>query len=268
MPNHLALLTGTVGTSDVALTPVSDAVIPRATEFFQMSRPWRLIGAGAVFSAIAADSGAVLDIPSYAELGLPAIAPILDGTGARYMLDLSMTPIALQVGDPIGARVAAQAAGTPTAAVALIFADRLVAPSTSPMFFVRYSATFAATAGAWTPADLVLATRLPAGRYNILAMRHSQTNANAARLVLADSPMRPGALAIASTNPGAGEGQTMPSPQVTGVIGDFDIVAPPSIEAFGISALGTSATGLLLLQRADAKGGCGCSGAGCACGGA
>lgn len=268
MPTHLALLTGTVGTTDAALTPVPDAVVPRASEFFQLSRPWRLIGAGAIYSAIALDSAALLDIPSYAELGMPAIAPLLDLNGARYMLDLSLTPIALQVGDPIGARVAGQTAGTPTVTVALMLADRLVVPGSSPMFWVRYTTTFAATAGAWTPAELTLATRLPAGRYNILAHRHKQTNALAARLVLADSPMRPGALAIADTSAAQGEGQTMPSPQVTGVIGDFDAVAPPSIEAFGTSTLGTGASGLLLLQRADGKARCACNGAGCACGGA
>ena len=84
--------------------------------------------------------------------------------------------------------------------------------------------------------------------------------------------MRPGSLCQKGTGYADGEGQTLPAPGVTGVMGEFDAVAPPGIESFGTSAVGATAAGALLLQRVDAKaGGCGCGGAcGCngACGGA
>ncbi len=117
---------------------------------------------------------------------------------------------------------------------------------------------------------MTLTTRLPAGKYRILGIRHFQTYVEAVRLVLAGQTLRPGAFTLVSGNT---EEPSLPRPESSGVLGTFDAVAPPSLELYQPGA-GTPATGagFLLLQRAASVasgGGCGCGkGGGCGCGGA
>jgi hypothetical protein len=114
------------------------------------------------------------------------------------------------------------------------------------------------------------ANRLPAGRYDVLSVRHAQAGVDAARLVLPNQVWRPGAFTLATRN--AIAAPVLPRPEASGVLGTFDAIAPPAIELYAPATTPGLGSGFLLLQRADhgPTRGCGCgAGAGpCACGGA
>ena len=111
MAAHMSLFRGTSATtSDVALTPVADSVIPALGTQQQLSRALKIIGAGAQVATASVASAAFLDIPSSNELGRPAVAPVFAAGAAPLTMDMSMYPLQLQTGDPV-AVIAAREAG-------------------------------------------------------------------------------------------------------------------------------------------------------------
>jgi hypothetical protein len=279
MTVHLAIFRGTTaGDPNLLLTPIQDSILPRLTEVYQLSRDLLCIGAVAAPSALALGSLARLMLPSRPDLGNPVIAPltspVISGTpdlpAEPGVLDLSMHPIALAIGDTVAIEVNDVSAVTYVAGVFL--ADALRCPGPGPIRWVTYSCAALSSPAddRWQAAELVLDERLPAGRYHVLGIRHQQVDVDAARLVFPNQVLRPGTFTIDNRNTGRVPG--LPGPETSGILGTFDAMAPPSLELFFPAGTCGAGLGMLLLQRADdgPTRGCGCgAGAGpCACGGA
>lgn len=272
MSNHLTIFRGTgAGSGLTDLTPVADSVIPALGDQLQLPKRLLLVGAASRVSAAPTGTGAAwLQIPSWSELGTPALVPPFDATSDPTTIDLTLHPIPLQLGDPVGVAVDEAI----TFEVALFFADELQCPGPEPVAWVPYAAAAPAAASIatrWQAAELTLQTRLPAGRYRVLSIRHRQSYVVAARLVFPGQVWRPGAMTLLSAT---SEAPTLPAPETTGVLGEFDAIAPPSLELFQPGAGAPAAGGgFLLLQRVAAgvgspKRGCGGGKAGgCGCGG-
>lgn len=102
-----------------------------------------------------------------------------------------------------------------------------------PIQTVRATSGTTLTANAWTACTLTLDQQLQAGRYAIVGMRAQSAGAKAARLVMQESPARPGCIAYDSN--GDIEHPMFRSGHM-GVWGTFVHTAIPQVEFLSLSA--------------------------------
>ncbi|MCB9737935.1 MAG: hypothetical protein H6747_01630 [Deltaproteobacteria bacterium] len=248
---HLAMFHGTGSiTVDVDMVPVIDQVIPVASTQFQLPRSFALVGAGARTDDVPNTFPSVM-VPGFVELPTVGVTPVSDVTDDVKTMDLSLSPIDLAVGEPIGATLAVST-GTPEVSLGLFLSDRLEPAPSGPASWVRYGVTsgaLAADSTRWQAATLTPIFRLAAGKYRILGIRFYHNNVVAGRLILADSVLRPGALAVSGQSLDALPA-TLPAIDTTGILGTFDAVALPLVELYvPTAASGTVGFMDLMLQR-------------------
>lgn len=124
------------------------------------------------------------------------------------------------------------------------FGDSPVQVANGEIFTVRATGAITLADGVWTNGALTFVEELPVGEYDVVGLRVESAGIVAARLVFQDSPHRPGVCgAIAPSS------QDIPSARFGkgGVIGHFNSLTPPTVEAVGVT--GTAQVVLLDLIK-------------------
>ena len=110
------------------------------------------------------------------------------------------------------------------------FASGPLSPVEGRIHTIRATAAITAVAGTWVNGALTFSEALPFGRYAVVGMRVDGPTTIAGRLVFVGGPWRPGVIAVADKespdNPICRFGGL-------GVWGEFDSVAPPSVDIIG-----------------------------------
>lgn len=109
-------------------------------------------------------------------------------------------------------------------------ADGPVKPTSGKIFTVQATGAAALADGAWVNTALTFQTVLPAGTYQVVGLRAQGANLVAARIVFVGAAFRPGVPAeVAQAN------QYFPWTRMgaMGVLGQFDVDQPPTIDCLG-----------------------------------
>lgn len=192
-------------------------------------------------------SRAQYDSPTIRLIGPPEIQPI-DTAAAPPNLppinkydDAAFTVPPL---DPLGVKISRAGVGAATCQALLWVGEQYQGEQKGPCFPVQATGAITASTSAWTAGALTFGQALPTGRYRIIGMSAQGTNLLAARLIFPNQTYRPGVLA----QDAAGEyDHEWFRRGAFGVFGEFDSVAPPTLEVLAFGA-NTSQTIWLDLQ--------------------
>lgn len=124
--------------------------------------------------------------------------------------------------------------------------DGPIVPITGAIFTVRATSATALVAGTWTNVALVFDEDLPRGKYTIVGFRPESAGMIAARLYLVGSAWRPGALGCDLI--GDLQHQMFRLGQL-GIMGAFEDIEPPTVDALAVSADASQVYYLDLIQE-------------------
>ena len=110
------------------------------------------------------------------------------------------------------------------------FSDGPIAPVEGRIHTIRATSAITAVAGTWVNGALTFNEALPFGRYAIVGMRCHGPTTIAGRLVFVGGPWRPGVIAVGDKEPAD---HPLLRFGKMGVWGEFDSVAPPSVDIIG-----------------------------------
>ena len=178
-----------------------------------------------------------LDSPYLRLIGPPEIQPIQLSAAPSDLPPINKcdgSALILPALDPLGVLVSRAGAGADVGQALLWTADQPQTPVERPCFTVRMTAAITlTTTGSWVAGGLTLGQSLPTGRYRILGMSAQGTGLFAARLILPGQTERPGVLAQQVDGEYDHEWFRRGN---FGIFGEFDSVAPPTLEAMGYAA--------------------------------
>lgn len=234
--HHLACFAGSVinGASLVQLPATVDSVLTlQNTANYTYSGNLKILRA---YSRIDNGTEVRIDTPNLRLIGPPQIFPFETTTLPTNLppvnkYDESALPwMGL---DPLGVLVSRAGAGALVEQTLFWLSDQIQSTTPGPCRGVRASATITATTTGWTPGALTFQQALPTGRYRIIGMAAFGTNLFAARLVFPGQTFRPGILA----QDAAGEYDHEWFRRGNfGVFGEFDSIAPPTLEVISAGA--------------------------------
>lgn len=190
-----------------------------------------------------------LDSPYLRLMGPPSIQPIQLSAAPSDLPPINKadgSALMLPALDPLGVLISRAGAGADVGQVLIWMADAPQQPVEAPCFAVPMTAAITlTTTGSWVAGALTLGQSLPTGRYRIIGMSAQGTGLFAARLILPGQTERPGVLAQQTDGEYDHEWFRRGA---FGVFGEFDSVAPPTLEALGYAA-GSAQTVWLDLVR-------------------
>ncbi len=265
---HVAAFSADAPAEDILvyLTPIADSVLsPSGTTGLLPSRKMDIVGlyAGANLTATPTTPTLVRaqpSAPTFIQVITPAIQPLSPTAAPDSDPPLQLLtdhPLPLPAGEALTVQVEVSALLSTVAAVVFL-REKFEPLPPGPMYTLRGVASATTpTSRSWTQIAITWAQQLPAGRCAIAWIQYIAPTGTAApiaaRLVLPDQVLRPGALAQPLVS-------SLPNRQmqdgVFGLLGTFESFAMPTVEVLQIGAAPT-ATGeihLGLIRLTDAAG--------------
>jgi hypothetical protein len=212
--------------TDEVLTPFSSTVYTPETDLKLL----RLYGRGDSVTQIRLDS------PLLRLIGPPQIQPFDTASEPSTLPPINkydLNALNWAKNDPLGMLISRGGAGASVCQVLAWCAPNFPQEQRGPTRAVRATASITLTVSSWVSGALTFDQQLPPVRYRIVGMAAQGTGLLAARLIFQNSPWRPGVLAQDS----AGEYDVEWFRRGNfGAFGEFENYAPPTLQAFGISA--------------------------------
>lgn len=179
--------------------------------------------------------------PSYAQVQSPSLRQLANhdvnkiasalvwatGNAIESFMD---NPRALQVAESVNFAVAATGGAAAGNYGLLWLGDGPVKPTSGKIFTVRATGAASLTAGTWVNTAVTFNTVLPAGTYQVVGFRAQGTNLVAARIVFVGAAFRPG---VPAEPNGQVENFAFTRDGALGVLGQFDVDQPPTIDCLG-----------------------------------
>jgi len=182
-----------------------------------------------------------IDSPSIRVLGRLELTGFNGGADAdaepdspQQVVDYRLSPLILEANERATLELDYNTTLVEAGWVLLWLADRPPEPVTGRrMHSVRVTTTVTLVINAWSNTPLTFADALPVGRYAVVGARFQSAGLVAARFVFRDSPWRPGVLCVDDEND-----QQHPMFRFggLGILGEFESIAPPTVDFLAISA--------------------------------
>jgi hypothetical protein len=151
----------------------------------------------------------------------------------QAVVDLRASPLVLDFSEQLNFEAFANPAAAQVQWGCVWLADGPVVAISGAMFTVRCTSATALVAGAWTNVALTFDEDLPRGRYQIVGFRPESAGMIAARLYLVGGTWRPGALGCDLVGD---QQHSMFRNGGMGVMGEFEDIEPPTVDALAVSA--------------------------------
>jgi len=163
-----------------------------------------------------------------------AAAGAVEPGSPQAVVDLRRTPLKLVTGEQLNAEFLADPAAVQIQSCVVWLSDGPPAEVTGEIFTVRATAVSALVAGTWSNTAINFDEDLPRGRYQVVGFWPISTGMIAARLAFVGGPgWRPGAL-------GSDLQEDLQHPMFRqggmGVLGEFEDIEPPTVDALAVSA--------------------------------
>ncbi len=249
MACHLFVAFGTIPSGVATRIAAVPDIYPSTTSPVGVRLPaWKIVAA---FASGVHLTHTQLVAPSFSRVGNPFVRPVQRGalralTDPNFCL-LFDRPLRLELDEVLSALMTQDAGIDEEVAVALWVADKIDPVPEGDAFWVEYTSTTSADAGAWRQLDIQLET-LPEGEYAITGMEHSSQSCIAARLVLPGLNVRPGVLGIAGTYIGTRAHRAFYEGRL-GLYGTFKTSSLPKIETLISTGTDTDHIGYLRVVR-------------------
>lgn len=179
-----------------------------------------------------------LNYPSYRDLGLPEIFPLLAVADITADPDLCVwreNGPRVRKNEAVGVDCSNGASTVDTAGAVISIIDGIQPVPNGRRFSVRGTSAQTLIANAWTLGGITLDQQLPFGRYGVIGIQCTVPDAIAARLVFTNQTYhRPGC--VIGETIGIGDPlQTMRAGKY-GLLGTFEQTSPPNLEILGFTA--------------------------------
>lgn len=227
----------TDSTANENIAAPADASLTRTANGNQYLMPYdaQIIWAAALNDTI---TSATLQYPSYRDVGVPYISPlnpVAAFTGEVFTCQWGDNGPRVRKTEELGAQVSNGASTVDTAAVLLSISDGKVPLPAGRRFTVHGTTTQTLVANAWTLGGITLDQTLPFGRYGVIGLEFTGSNAILGRLVFtANTYYRPGA--VTHQTVGLGDRAQIMRYGRQGLLGTFDQTSPPNCELLGFTA--------------------------------
>ena len=183
-----------------AITAVPDQHVFYVGDDIRIPALNNVVGLAAGAPVVGAEvTEARLTAPSLRARGYLHVHPISGGADAQpepgpagLVMDMRRTPCPLVVGESINAEFLSDSTVAQFHWLLVWLADGPIIPVEGNIQTIRLDSATAAVAQAWTTVPLVPQVDLESGSYEIVGMRGQGATMIAARLILTESPWRPG----------------------------------------------------------------------------
>lgn len=227
----------TDSTANEAAPAVADASLTRTANANQYLMPADLmvVAAWALNDTI---TRARLNYPSYRDLGLPEIYPLVATAVFSASYGISKWGVngpRVKKTEELGVDTSNGASTVDQVGVGLALMDRIDPIPAGRRFTVRGTAAQTLVANAYTLGTITLDQTLPFGRYGVIGLQVTCANGFLGRLVFPSTPQwRPGCpvsntIAVLEFEQSFRQGEF-------GLLGTFDQTAPPQLEILGLVA--------------------------------
>lgn len=242
-----AAFDGSTGLVTVPFVP--DPLIRAAANIVQLNDDWKILygyAGGATLSRLRVNSA------SSRLRGFPNINPIsataLPGTNPNVW-DVRDNPISLMNGENVNLQATNGGAENTIVGLSICRGEPNYNVNIRGLRLVRFTAAITSTAFAWsTIGNVTLDDDLEYGTYGVYGFHVFEADCLLARLVFKDQVERPGTIAgqVVSDRPWE------PLYGGVGLLGSFDVITPPFIEAIHVAAAAQTLTGQMLIGRMGA----------------
>ena len=227
MQHLIGFTESAAASTETDIDPIQDAVVRINNSHFVFGKDTSLFWA---YGASADLDRARITLPSFRNVGLPWIYPLNQAALAisnPNMVDRRSSPLRIPANEEFGILATQTNAGAQQVTFVASIGSRNPTLPSGMVYAIRGTSTTAAATRAWSQVVTTWSDTLPNGRYQIVGLEHVSANGIAARLMLENEIMRPGALSRPLLASRLAEPCALGS---QGVLGEFDQNQMPILE--------------------------------------